>query len=176
MLRTSFLWLLTPFGSSMDIDWCRQNPCWWEAGRSSLASSSQAAILPPCLEKSRDVCHRAEAEWRDSEVLQSSCKMTYRCTKNCLFAYYLLYWIQNIKSSRGGLLEQVTVASAFLTFMGQCQAWFLSHPISPLSALLGKEKWWSWNATTWALPLHGQGVASYQPWMPYLLKAVKRNG
>lgn len=39
-----------------------------ELGGTAQPAPVQAAILPPCLEKSRYICHRAQAERWDSEV------------------------------------------------------------------------------------------------------------
>lgn len=76
----------------MDIDWCRQNPCWWEAGKSSLASSSQAATSLHAWKRagmSVTGLRLSDKTLRNVEVFQSSCKMTYRWL-GTVFAYYLL--------------------------------------------------------------------------------------
>lgn len=63
MLRTGLLWLLKPFGSSMGIDEAAGKlPADGELGGTAQPAPVQAAILPPCLEKSRYICHRAQAE------------------------------------------------------------------------------------------------------------------
>lgn len=132
-------------------------PCWWEAGRSSLASSSQAAILPPCLEKSRSVCHRlglSDETLRCVEVLQSFCKMTYTGARN-----YLLITCSNeykiLNPVKGGLLEQV--GSAFLA----------THLHGPASGLVCFPPYLPCLCTAWqgeAEELECQELGTASPW------------
>lgn len=63
MSRISLLWLLRPFGSSMDIDQSAGKlPADGKLGGAARSAPAQAVTLPPCLENLY-TCHSAQAEW-----------------------------------------------------------------------------------------------------------------